>query len=272
MATIFIAGVGSGGMSVLDLVARDPLVTEIILIDPDFYAPHNVQRHYFPPVDVGMLKVELARRWLQAMRPELSIIAEPIDLLDSNHHDWLADVSNRCDLGICAVDREPAKFQFDFLMRTAHKPWTLGEVLAGGIAGWVHLFLPGSACYGCVCSYLKREIELVQEPVPNYSQQESTLPATSIPASRAAISTMGSLHAHSSLQLLHHQELPFSSLLFPLQVVPEIFTIPYQALSYQFSPLPECLFCSGSSAAPDAENQTMDQLLTSRLQQLGENG
>jgi len=47
---------------------------------------------------------------------------------------------------------------FDAVMRRHQKPWTLGEVLAGGIGGFVHWFVPAGPCYGCVASHLQRSV------------------------------------------------------------------------------------------------------------------
>src|SRR5258708_24961363 len=57
-------GAGSGGMPVLDMLARDARVTRVTLIEPDLYKPHNVVRHVFPPSGVGELKAVLAEQWL----------------------------------------------------------------------------------------------------------------------------------------------------------------------------------------------------------------
>src|SRR5262249_25034481 len=45
-------GAGSGGMPVLDMLARDRRLTRVTLIEPDVYKPHNVERHLFPLVAV----------------------------------------------------------------------------------------------------------------------------------------------------------------------------------------------------------------------------
>jgi hypothetical protein len=88
------------------------------------------------------------------------------------------------------------EFAFDALMRTAGKPWTLGEVLSGGIGGWVHRFEPGGACYGCVSSHLKREVtEAPPGPPPDYSNPAGPQPETTIPASKASIAVIAGLHA-----------------------------------------------------------------------------
>jgi len=53
MAHLIQVGAGSGGMPVLDMLCRDPRITRVTLIEPDVYKPHNVERHLFPPSDVG---------------------------------------------------------------------------------------------------------------------------------------------------------------------------------------------------------------------------
>ena len=50
---LFQVGAGSGGMTVLDIVCRDPRITHVTLIEPDIYKPHNVERHLFPLSAVG---------------------------------------------------------------------------------------------------------------------------------------------------------------------------------------------------------------------------
>jgi molybdopterin/thiamine biosynthesis adenylyltransferase len=203
---LFQVGAGSGGMAVLDLVARDPRVTHITLVEPDTYAPHNVYRHLFPPSTVGRLKAELAAEWVRAVRPDISFDVHIADITDPTQQDTFAGVARACDVGICAADNEAAKFAFDALVRGAGKPWTLGEVLSGGIGGWVHRFTPGAACYGCVASHLKREVtEEPTGPPPDYSNPNGPQPETTIPANKASIAVIAGLHATVTLEMLENQ-------------------------------------------------------------------
>src|SRR3954466_7675261 len=75
-------GAGSGGMTVLDIICRDPRIEHVTLIEPDLYKPHNVARHLFPLSAVGQRKADLAVRWLQERRPDLAVDALACDLLD----------------------------------------------------------------------------------------------------------------------------------------------------------------------------------------------
>src|SRR5262249_8554209 len=152
MAHLLQVGAGSGGMPVLDMLGRDPRITRVTLIEPDVYKPHNVERHLFPRSDVGQPKAALAERWLRERRPELEVRPLLCDLLDPAVQPDLEDAVAAADLGVCAADNEPAKYHWDALMRRHRKPWTLGEVLSGGIGGFVHWFVPDGPCYGCVAS------------------------------------------------------------------------------------------------------------------------
>ncbi|HEX4606956.1 MAG TPA: ThiF family adenylyltransferase, partial [Urbifossiella sp.] len=201
----FQVGAGSGGIVVLDLIARDPRVTRVTLVEPDSYKPHNVYRHLFPPSAVGRLKAELAAEWVRERRPDVVVETVPADLTDAARFPDFQRLAAACDVGICAVDNEPAKFAFDALMRAAGKPWTLGEVLSGGIGGWVHRFTPGGACYGCVAAHLRRTVtEEAPAPAPDYSAPGGPVAETTIPASRASIAVIAGLHAAVTLDLLRH--------------------------------------------------------------------
>jgi molybdopterin/thiamine biosynthesis adenylyltransferase len=260
-------GAGSGGMTVLDVVARDPRITRITLIEPDVYKPHNVVRHLLPPAGVGRRKAELARDWLLERRPELEVAIRCCDLLAPDEQDDIAAAVQSADLGVCAADNEPAKYHWDTLMRRFGKPWTLGEVLAGGIGGFVHRFVPGGPCYGCVASFLKRSVTTETPVAPDYSQPGGPTPETTIPASRASIEVIASLHAHLTLQLLEPDRDPgFTSMLFTLEPTPGIFDEAYRPHRFRIPRLADCLICRPSSTTDDVEN--LDAALDEALNRL----
>src|SRR4051812_20626481 len=156
-------------MPVLDMVCRDPRITRVTLIEPDVYKPHNVERHVFPLSAVGQPKADLAERWLRERRPELDVQVLACDLLGPAPLADIQALAAQADLGVCAADNEPAKYHWDALMRQQAKPWTLGEVLSGGIGGFVHCFVPQGPCYGCVASHLQRSVTVDNAPPPDYS-------------------------------------------------------------------------------------------------------
>lgn len=242
--TIFQVGAGSGGIIVLDLLMREPSVQKIVLVEPDVYKPHNVYRHLFPASEVGRLKVELAAEWVRKFRPDVEVIPLAVDVTDPAKQEELHALAAGCDLGVCAVDSEPAKYHFDAMMRKDRKPWTMGEVLSGGIGGWVHRFVPGGACYGCLASHLQREMPTDKTPPPaDYADPNATTAETSVPASRASISVIASLQALASMELLAGKEAGFTSLLLSLTVADGIFTEALRPYRFRIARSPGCLVC-----------------------------
>ena len=246
---LFQVGVGSGGIIVLDLLMRHPPVRKLVLVEPDVYKAHNIHRHLFPPADVGKRKVELAVEWVKAFRPDVEVVALPWDVTDPARQAELHAHVAGCDFGVCAVDAEPAKYHFDSLMRAHGKPWTLGEVLSGGIGGWVHRFTPGGACYGCLASHLKRAAPTDNTPPPaDYSDPAATTPETSVPATRTAISVIASLQAQVSLDAAAGTESGFTSLLLPMAVAAGIFTEALRPYKFRVARSPDCLVCDAGPA------------------------
>jgi molybdopterin/thiamine biosynthesis adenylyltransferase len=233
-------------MPVLDLVGRDARLTRVTLIEPDVYKPHNVERHLFPLSAVGQPKAVLAEQWLRERRPDLEVDILPCDLLDPAAQDRISEAAARADVGVCAADNEPAKYHWDALMRRHGKPWTLGEVLSGGIGGFVHWFIPGGPCYGCVASHLQRSVVVDKPTAPDYSQPGAAHVETTIPASKASIQAIASLHALVTLGLLARPttyDPGFTSLLLTLQRVPEVFEEAFRPYRFRIARAAECLIC-----------------------------
>jgi molybdopterin/thiamine biosynthesis adenylyltransferase len=272
MAHLFQVGAGSGGMPVLDMLCRDARISRVTLIEPDIYKPHNVVRHQFPPSAVGQPKAELARHWLREMRPDLEVQVLACDLLDPARTAEIDTAVASADIGVCAADNDKAKFHFDALMRRCAKPWTLGEVLSGGIGGFVHWFVPGGPCYGCVASFLKRSVTVDKAPTPDYSQPGAAVHEVTIPASRAAINVIAALHAQVTLQLLGEsaQYSPgFTSLLFTLERVPDVFEEAYRPYRFRVPRSAECLICRPAAGATPPSSEELDVALDQALARLG---
>jgi len=268
MAHIVQVGAGSGGMVVLDLLSRESQVTRITIIEPDIYKPHNAVRHYFPKEAAGARKTELARQWVLAFRPELEVRCLEVDLLNPSAQGVIEEAVAQADVGVCAVDNETAKYHWDALMRKYRKPWTLGEVLSGGIGGFVHLFRPDGPCYGCVASFLKRSVEVDNSPPPDYSQPGGPTPEVTIPASKASIQVIASLHALMTLELLQDPQYDpgFTSVLLALRKVPQVFEEVLRPYRFRIERMRECLFCGDLAQTNAAED--LDVALAQALHRL----
>lgn len=266
MSNVFQVGAGSGGMVVLDLMCREPGVQRIVLLDPDVYKSHNVHRHYFGIEQVGRRKVDLAAGWIKQFRSDLEVIPLAIDLLDVSRQSEIEQLVRSCDIGVCAVDSEPAKYHFDALMRKHAKPWTLGEVLSGGIGGWIHAFRPGDACYGCVASHLQRNVTTDNSPPPDYSNPGAAVQETTIPASKTSINVIAGLHAGLTLGMLAGSVREFTSLLLPLAKVDGVFAEALRAFKFRIPRSPECLICADHQIGA---GEDLDVALDQALARLG---
>lgn len=274
MPSIVQVGAGSGGMVVLDLASRDERVTRITLIEPDEYKARNVARHYFGGEAVGMPKARLAAAWLQNVRPDLDVQVLQLDLTAADAQPAIENAIQSADLGVCAVDNEPAKYHWDALMRKHAKPWTLGEVLSGGIGGFIHWFVPDGPCYGCVASFLQREVTVDKPATPDYSQPGGVVAEVTVPASKTSIHAIASLHAQLTLQLLEHGmagenkgfDPGFTSLLFTLASVPDVFEEAYRPHRLRIARSAECLICR---PPPLSSSEDLDVALDQALARLG---
>ncbi len=269
MAKLLQVGVGSGGMPVLDALARDPRIVYAALFDPDVYQEHNVERHVFGRDGVGKTKVELAKRWLCERRSDLGVHTLAWDICDPSYLNELRTFADDCDIGVCAADNEPAKYLFDSLMRRAGNPWTLGEVLSGGIGGLVHRFVPGGPCYGCVASHLQRNVtEAPKSPLPDYAAPQHAVVDVRIPASKAAIATIAGLHALVTLDLLDNVDPGFTTLLLSLKKVEGVFADAYRPHRFVVPKLEGCLICG--TANPAVAEGELDVALDQAFARLGD--
>jgi molybdopterin/thiamine biosynthesis adenylyltransferase len=271
VAHLLQVGAGSGGMPVLDMVCRDPRITRVTLIEPDVYKPHNVERHLFPLSAVGQPKAVLAKHWLEERRPDLDVCILPCDLRDPGQQVAIHEAAATADVGVCAADNEEAKYHWDAVMRQHRRPWTLGEVLSGGIGGFVHCFVPGGPCYGCVASHLQRSVKVDNAPLPDYSQPGAAVAELTIPASKASIQAIASLHALVTLELLSdppNYAPGFTSLLLSLQRVPDIFDEAFRPYRFHVPRAADCLICQARPTPSSVEE--LDVALDQALARLGD--
>src|SRR5262249_30332779 len=147
----------------------------------------------------------------------------------------------------------------------------LGEVLSGGIGGFVHRFAPGGPCYGCVASHLQRSVEVDKPPTPDYSQPGGPVREVTIPASKASIQAIASLHALVTLALLEDPagyQPGFTSLLWTLRRVPDVFDEAFRPYRFRVQRSAECLICQAPPAP--ASSEELDVALDQALARLGD--
>ena len=144
-ARILIIGAGGlGAPASLYLAAAG--VGTIGLVDHDVVDLSNLQRqviHHTP--DVGRPKVLSAKEKIQALNPDVAVVAHEEQLSAKN----ALDVIHNYDVIIDGVDNFPAKFLINDACYLAGKPLVHGGILR--FEGRVFTILPKrSACYRCI--------------------------------------------------------------------------------------------------------------------------
>jgi molybdopterin/thiamine biosynthesis adenylyltransferase len=202
------------------------------------------------------------------------------DLRDPACQAALDEAAATADVGVCAADNEEAKYYFDGLMRRHGKPWTLGEVLSGGIGGFVHWFAPGGPCYGCVASHLQRSVTVDRPTAPDYSQPGGPVAEATIPASKASIEAIAALHALVTLAVLADPPRlgpdgsvagynpGFTTLLWTLQRVADVFEDAFRPYRFRVPRAADCLICQARPTPSSAEE--LDVALDQALARLGD--
>jgi hypothetical protein len=255
---LVVAGAGSGGSLVLEALATDASLASVAVFDHDTLVPENVVRHLGGHSAVGLPKVEVVRRRLNDLRPDLPVSCHVLDITSPAGEAALDEALGEADVALCGVDNEGAKLAFNTLCLKAGVPWTLGEVLAGGVGGLVHVYRPGeSACYGCVASFLGRRIS-EKPPARDYAAAGEAFPAaTRIPASKASIAFIAALHALETARLLTNpRHAPRGEVtIIGLVEEPGLFEGRYAGRGFEVPRDPDCLLCS---TAGDTEGAFQD--------------
>lgn len=264
MIHIVQVGLGSGGMSVIDMLVRDNRVSKVTLIEPDLLKTHNLPRHLLDVSCVGESKLQCAVKWLKNRNDKIEIVPIEGYVQDPEKQVQINEALQGASVGVCAVDNEEAKYHWCNLMRKNRIPWTLGEVLSGGIGGFVHTFLPDGPCYACASTYLKREGPKDSKDIkPDYSNPSGVIEESRIPASFASIQVIASLHALATFELFDAGA-NSSSILLPLQKVEGVFAESLKKIVINITKNKSCLFCSHSSEIVD----DVDQVIQNKLREL----
>ncbi len=141
---VLVVGLGGLGSPVALYLAAAGVGT-LGLLDDDRVALSNLQRQVlYAEEDLGRLKVEAARRRLQAMNRDLRVIAHPVRLTADNAEEILRGY----DVVVGGADNFPTRYLLSDACVLLGKPLVDGSVL--GFTGQVTTFLPGKGCYRCL--------------------------------------------------------------------------------------------------------------------------
>jgi hypothetical protein len=144
-ARIVLAGCGNIGSHVVPHLARIPGIGEVVLVDPDVYAKHNISGQDIRARDVGRAKVEVQAERLHEIRSELQVIA----VVD--HLERLPFAHFRDAFLVGALDSRGARQALNQVAWRAGSTWIDMAVDGPGLLCRVSVYRPGvgSPCLEC---------------------------------------------------------------------------------------------------------------------------
>ena len=160
--TVLIAGVGNIGSFAVSLIARDPLVKKIIMVDYDEVEKKNLGCQDFCTRDLGMKKSEVAARKLRNFRPDLDIeaICDRIQSLPMG--------KLRCDVILGCFDNNLARQQISETAFMLGIPYIDAGVNADGdsLLARVSIYIPGAGAPCHQCGWSKMHYEQLEQEYP----------------------------------------------------------------------------------------------------------
>jgi adenylyltransferase/sulfurtransferase len=181
---IWVIGCGGlGGPGALALAAAG--IGELTLTDPDTINLNNLHRQYFfSQEDVGQLKVEVLKRKIIALRPDIKINIQPFKFIGS-------PLESRINLIFDGTDTFQAKALINQTARALKIPWVYGSVL--GYTAEAGIWDPlERACYTCL--------------YPDFPQEELTCDTAGVAGPLPAM--IGNYMSWLGIQYLLNPEAP----------------------------------------------------------------
>ncbi len=210
-ATIAIVGLGGTGSLVCQQLAHLG-AGRLVLVDPERIEPSNLNRlagASARDAAESTLKVEVARRYAQAVRPDLEIDAVAASALEPAAQEYL----KQADLLIGCVDNEAARVVLNWLAVTCYIPYVDcgvgldaadGRLRHGG--GQVRVVLPGSFCLECIDGIDREEAsaELSAGSVRQERRARGYIASADVPAPAVMFlnSTVASLAVQEAINVL----------------------------------------------------------------------
>lgn len=249
--SVAVIGVGSGGARVAEELARVGVGTITLVDRPgEVLEEHNLVRHPLGYAALGRAKNAAMRDRLLDINPSLAV--QVVDCDVSQDAELLASLVRGRDLVALCTDSEPSKHAVNMAVVRAGVPMVYAGVFDGGCGGEIGRYLPGQACYACLCTVLNRRNRYVDQEVPvDYSSADPG-GERSTSALNIDIAQVTLLQARFALRTLLHpggddRELPGNYLVVGNRTVPGLFT---HVLDHEFMHIPRqpgCLVCQATS-------------------------
>lgn len=146
--TVCIVGLGSGGSRVAVELAKSG-INNLILIDYDTIKPVNLSRHVCGIKDLGRLKINAVKDYLENINQNINITIYNMDIIENVEK--FEKVAKNCDLIVAASGAPQSYKTINEISIRNNVPTVYAGVWEKAIAGYVMRVIPGkTACFNCV--------------------------------------------------------------------------------------------------------------------------
>jgi len=147
---ITVVGLGSGGTPACDHLVMNG-IRQWELYDPDTLDSVNMVKHPRMRKDLGRLKVDIQKEWIEDRNPEAEVKTFAEDVMKSTN--FIASVRRSTLVLSCSDKNSVREFVSDQCV-AAMVPFVTASVFRTGIGGEIFGYIPGqTGCYKCLKLY-----------------------------------------------------------------------------------------------------------------------
>ncbi len=145
-----IIGVGGLGTVSSEMVVRCG-IGKLTLFDFDKVEAVNLNRSMYKPKHISMLKVDVAKRILNKINPDVEIEVYPKDIMDMSFEPIFEEKFKTMDIILNGVDNLPAREYLNVKAVKFNKPYIDAGASRSGLTGYIHPIIPHkTACASCL--------------------------------------------------------------------------------------------------------------------------
>ncbi|HBK99096.1 MAG TPA: hypothetical protein DD001_18120 [Microcoleaceae bacterium UBA10368] len=170
---ITVVGLGSGGTPACDhLVMNGIRIWE--LYDPDTLEPENLVKHPRMRKDLGRLKVDIQKEWIEDRNPHVEVKTFAEDVMQSPN---FIESVRRSDLVLSCSDKKSVREFVSDQCVAAKVPFVTASVFRTGIGGEVFGYIPTrTGCYKCLQLFSElNQLDLSDEALGLTEDEESRI-------------------------------------------------------------------------------------------------
>ncbi|MGV9141802.1 MAG: HesA/MoeB/ThiF family protein [Promethearchaeota archaeon] len=145
-----VIGIGGLGTITSEMVVRCG-IGKISLFDFDIVDSVNLNRSMFKPEDVGQSKVNVAKKVLNTINPDVKIYTYNEDIMDPKFESTFESCIQDFDIILNGLDNAPARAYLNIKCIKNRVPYIDAGASRSGLSGYIHPVIPyDTACSECI--------------------------------------------------------------------------------------------------------------------------